>query len=372
MPNHLTEIRPQHLWTMADDTAIEDQSLPPPAAPPEFRRDPVTGRWVIVAPERSLRPMGLKGAEPAHRTNGEQTICPFCPGQEEYTPHEVIAYREPGTERDGPGWRLRVVPNKFPAVRPIDGAAGHKPGGLFERFPGAGWHEVVIETPEHVSSPAKLSDKQFRDMFRACQARLIALADDPALCYASVFKNVGAEAGASLGHTHSQIVATPIVPEIIRLELVGADDYYAAHRRCVFCDIVEQERAHGVRVVGETENVVAIAPFAPRFAYEVWVLPRGHASRYESATEPLLDELAALMKRVVKGLDRVLASPAYNWFLHTAPLRSAELPHYHWHFEIIPRTARPAGFEWGTGCFVTAVTPERAAAELRDALPPTS
>src|SRR5262249_61851352 len=134
----------------------------------------------------------------------------------------------------------------------------------------------------------------------------------------------------------------------------------------------DKDRPPGVGVAGEPETGGAFAPFAPRFASGVGVWPRGPGSRYESATEPLLDELAALMKRVVKGLDRVLASPAYNWFLHTAPLRSAELPHYHWHFEIIPRTARPAGFEWGTGCFVTAVTPERAAADLRDALPPTS
>jgi UDPglucose--hexose-1-phosphate uridylyltransferase len=365
MRNDLFDSHPVILPPVADDTAIDHAPL---AIAPEFRRDPVTGRWVIVAPERSLRPMSLVHAEPHHRANAERVVCPFCPGQEYDTPNEVLAYRPAGTDRDGPDWRLRVVPNKFPATRPTRGDPGRTSGGLFERFAAAGRHEVVVECPEHLPNPAQLPDDQFRDVFRAYRDRLIDLADDHTLSYAAVFKNVGAEAGASLGHTHSQIVATPLVPDVIRLELGGSGDYHTAHGRCVFCDVLEQERADGSRVIGETERMVAIAPFAPQFAYEVWVLPKAHASRYEAATGAMIGELAALMKRVVQGLDRVLAAPAYNWYLHTAPLRSAELPQYHWHFEIIPRTARPAGLEWGFGCFVTAVTPERAAADLRAAL----
>jgi UDPglucose--hexose-1-phosphate uridylyltransferase len=226
---------------------------------------------------------------------------------------------------------------------------------------------VVIETPDHLTNPALLSDGQFRDVFLAYRDRLIALAADPALHYASVFKNVGAEAGASLGHCHSQIVGTPLVPDLIARELRGATDYHARHRRCVFCDVVAHELADRSRVVAETPQFVALTAFAGRFAYETWVLPKAHGSRYETITDAAAGELAGLMKRVVRALDAVLAEPAYNWFLHAAPLRSAELPHYHWHFEVMPRTSRPAGFEWGGGCFVNAVAPETAAAELRAA-----
>ncbi len=399
MPRDLFYTRPD-IFPYAPLRPSAELQAPASVLAPEYRRDPITGRWVIVAPERSLRPMSLEAAEPRHRVGAERRPCPFCPGQEYDTPYEVFAFREPDTARDGPGWRLRVVPNRYPAVRddsspsnPSPGPSPKKggeeetppsirgegaggfgfsgPGGLgsslFDRFPGLGRHEVVIESNEHVSSPAKLSDEQLRDVFAAYRERLTALAADPDLHYASVFKNVGAEAGASLGHCHSQIVATPMVPEILRRELRGADDYYTAHRRCVFCDIVKEELASGSRVVAETANFVAVTAFAGRFAYETWVLPKQHGSRYEAISNEQAGELAGLMKRLVQAMDSVLAEPAYNWYLHTAPLRSAELPYYHWHFEIIPRTSRPAGFEWGTGCFVNAVAPEQGAFELRNA-----
>jgi UDPglucose--hexose-1-phosphate uridylyltransferase len=323
---------------------------------------------VVVATERSRRPVNLPWHEPHHRSNGDRAKCPFCPGREGQTPNEVLALRDPGTPPDGPGWRLRVVPNKFPAVKPDAGAPPHGHGGLFATLPAVGRHEVVVECPEHESNPTRLSDEQFRDVLLAYRDRLLALAEDRALKYATVFKNVGAEAGASLGHTHSQIVATPVVPVLIELELAGAHEHHAKHGRCVFCDVLDAERKDGRRLVAETGRFAAVAAFAPRFAYEVWVLPKGHTSRYETLTADAAAELTGLMKRVLTAQDRVLEEPAYNWFLHTAPLRSGELPHYHWHVEVMPRTSRPAGFEWGAGCFITTVTPERAAAELRAAL----
>jgi UDPglucose--hexose-1-phosphate uridylyltransferase len=223
----------------------------------------------------------------------------------------------------------------------------------------------VIESPDHVSNPTLLSDDQLRDVFLAYRHRLLAFAADPTVKYAAAFKNVGAEAGASLGHCHSQIVGTPLVPDFIQDELRGSTDHHARTGRCVFCDLVRHELADGSRVVAETPHFLAVTAFAGRFSYETWVLPKDHASRYEAITDTLAAELAGLMKRVVRALDRVLLETAYNWFLHTAPLRSDELPHYHWHFEILPRTSRPAGLEWGFGCYVNAVSPEAAANELR-------
>ena len=197
---------------------------------------------------------------------------------------------------------------------------------------------------------------------------MLALAADPRLVYATVFKNVGAEAGASLGHTHSQIVATPVVPELVEAELAGGREFFARTGRCVFCDLAARELADGERVIVRSEHFLAVAAYAPRYAYESWVLPLDHSARYETLTDDAALELALLMKRVLRALDRAQAEPAYNWFLHTAPLRSAELPDYHWHIEVLPRTARPAGLEWGYGCFITTVTPEQAATELRAAL----
>ena len=191
---------------------------------PEFRRDPVCKRWAVVAPERALRPITLQGTEPRHRRNGERKPCPLCPGQEQETPQEVLAYREPGSSADGPGWQLRVVPNRFPAVRPDVGDTFCTIEGMvFQTVPGFGRSEVIVETPEHVPDPTQLSVDQFALVFRAYRDRIRALAVDERLSYAAVFKNVGAEAGASLGHSHSQIVATPVVPDLITRELKGAD-----------------------------------------------------------------------------------------------------------------------------------------------------
>ena len=338
---------------------------------PEFRRDPVCGRWAVVAPERSHRPMTLEGVEPRHRRNGERRPCPFCPGQEHDTPDEVLAYRDPGSAPDGPGWHLRVVPNKFPAVRPDAGGAFCAVEGMvFLTTPGLGRAEVVVECAEHLADPTALNPRQLTDVFRAYRERLVALAGDPLLAYAAVFKNVGAEAGASLGHTHSQIISLPIVPEAIGAELLGSEAFHARTGRCVFCDLAARELADGERVVARSANFLAVTAFAPRYAYEFWVLPLQHSARYEAITDARASELADLIRRVLVALDRAQAEPAYNWFLHTAPLRSPELAHYHWHIEVLPRTARPAGLEWGYGCFITTVSPERAAAELRGALPP--
>src|SRR5262245_52298697 len=277
---------------------------------PEFRRDPVCGRWAVVAPERALRPITLQGAEPRHRRNGERKPCPFCPGQEHETPHEVLAYRDPGTTPDGPGWHLRVVPNKFPAVRPdIGDTFCAVEGMVFLATPGLGRSEVLIECPEHVPDPTQLSDGQFAAVFRAYRDRVRTLAEDERLAYATVFKSAGAEAGASLGHTASQIIATPVVPELVGSELAGAEAFLARTGRCVFCDLVDRELKDGERFVARSEHFAVVTAYAPRFAYEFWVLPTSHTSRYETIADGRCQELARLMKRVLVALDRVLAEP---------------------------------------------------------------
>lgn len=330
--------------TDADLPPAPGGSAPRASAFPEHRRDPVTGRWAVVAPARAHRPMRAALPPPAD----SPADCPFCPGHEHDTPDEVYAVR------DAAGWRLRVVANKYPAVEP-DAPAG------------AGRHEVVIECREHVVRPADVSVEAHADLFRAYRDRLRAHAADPALAYTLAFKNVGPAAGASLAHAHSQLLATPFVPPLVQDELAAAAAHFARTGKCVFCELVAAERG-GPRVVTESSDFVAVTAFAPRFAYEVWVLPKSHAARYGAAPDGQLDDLAGLVKRVAGALDAVLGPVAFNWYVHTAPHRSPELPHYHWHLEILPRTATPAGFEWGAGCHVTVTAPEAAAADLRRAM----
>ena len=267
---------------------------------------------------------------------------------------------------DGPGWTLRVVPNRFPAVRPNVGGTFCAVGGMvFLTTPGFGRSEIVIETAEHVTAPTQLSDDQLAAVFRSYRDRIRASSRTLISPMLPCSRTFGAEAGASLGHAHSQIVATPVVPELVESELLGGREFLARTGRCVFCDLAAGEMASGIRVVARSEHFLAVTAFAPRFAYELWVLPIAHASRFETIAEEHARELARLMKRVLTALDLVQNEPAFNWCLHTAPLRSPELPHYHWHIEVLPRTARPAGLEWGYGCFVTTTSPETAAAELR-------
>jgi UDPglucose--hexose-1-phosphate uridylyltransferase len=261
------------------------------------------------------------------------------------------------------------VPNKFPAVRPdVPEVVCEIEGKVFGSAPGFGYSEVVIECSEHLPDPTKLSDEQFAAVFRAYRDRTLTLASDQRLAYVAIFKNVGAEAGASLGHTHSQIVAMSVVPGHIELELAGGEDYFTRTGRCVFCDLATRELAAGERLIARSEHFLAVTAYAPRFAYEFWILPLEHKARYETLSDGEAAELAVLLKRVLIALDRAQGEPAYNWCLHTAPLRSTELPYFHWHLEVLPRTARPAGLEWGFGCFITTAAPETAAAELRAAL----
>jgi UDPglucose--hexose-1-phosphate uridylyltransferase len=328
---------------------------------PELRRDPVVGRWVIIATERSRRPSDFTAA-PRPRKGGP---CAFCGGQERQTPEEVWALRPGRGEPNGPGWQLRVVPNKFPALR-IEGELEPTGEGLYDRMNGVGAHEVVIESPDHDAVIERLPVPHLAEVFRAYRDRIVDLAKDPRLEYVMVFKNHGDLAGASLEHTHSQLIATPVVPLMVEEELTGALQYLRIRKRCIWCDIIRQERQEGGRLIADEGGFVALAPFAPRFPFETWVLPAVHRSRYEET--PLADftALAAVVGRVLQRMTGFLEDPPYNFMLHSGPLRSPSLDHFHWHLEIIPKLTRVAGFEWGTGFFINPTPPEEAAKYLRD------
>jgi len=256
------------------------------------------------------------------------------------------------------------VANKFPALR-IEGELEPTGEGLFDRMNGVGAHEVVIETPTHAASLATLPVEAVADVLLAFRERMVDLKKDPRFEYVLVFKNHGAAAGASLEHPHSQLIATPIIPIMVAEEMAGAARYYAMKERCVWCDIQRQERRGGRRTIVEASGFLALAPFAPRFPFETWILPTVHRAALEESGGDELRNLAALLSGFLRRMNRVLGDPPFNFMLHTAPLRGSELESFHWHLEVIPKLTRVAGFEWGSGFFINPLPPEDAAAALR-------
>jgi len=328
---------------------------------PELRKDPIVGRWVIIATDRAKRPRDFR-VEPQP---SRHAFCPFCAGNEERTPPEILAYREEDSDPNQPGWRVRVVPNKFPALR-IEGDLNKFADGMYDLMNGIGAHEVIIETPEHVLSLTDLPEPQIREVLRAYRERLIDLRRDRRMAYGMIFKNVGHIAGASLDHTHSQLIVTPTVPITVQQEMDGADTFFRYRGRCIYCDMIQQEVSAGNRMVLESEHLVAFAPFAARFPFETWLMPKAHESHFEQTPPAVIDELARDLREVLMRIERALDRPAYNYMIHNAPFTNGRLESFHWHIEIIPRLTRVAGFEWGTGFYINPVAPESAAGFLRD------
>jgi UDPglucose--hexose-1-phosphate uridylyltransferase len=334
---------------------------------PELRKDPIVGRWVIISTDRAKRPTDFIREQ--NKMKGG--FCPFCYGNENKTPPEILAYRPnpnngPAPAKDSPGWTVRVVPNKFPALG-IEGNLNRAAEGMFDRMNGIGAHEVIIETPDHNLSLATMPDKRVEDTLWAFRDRILDLRQDKRFKYVLIFKNHGEAAGASLEHAHSQLIALPIVPKQVVEELEGAKQYYIYKERCVFCDIVRQELEDGSRIVGENENFVTLAPYAPRFPFETWVLPKRHESAFENSSSGMFEGLAKSIKNLLAKANNVLDNPAYNLVIHTSPVQDPTNDYYHWHIEFMPKLTKTAGFEWGTGFYINPTPPEEAARFLREA-----
>lgn len=328
---------------------------------PEIRKDPVFGRWVIIASDRSLRPNQFR------EKNGKARGCPFCPGHEAETPPSiyVLPGKRKGSARKGEAapWRLRVVRNKYPALEP-EGDTINRVEGIYDLMDGTGFHEVVIETPHHSLQLEDMPVSGIADLLRTYILRVKDIKKDRRIKYVMVFKNHGASAGASISHPHSQIIAMPMAPIRVVQEITGSEDYRREHGSCVFCDILKEETVCKKRVVGESKDFLAVAPYASRFSFEIWILPKKHRSHFENADPALMTGLAGVLKGVLAKLKRSLSSPAYNLIVHTMPVQDPEVPHYHWHFEIMPKMSMVAGFEWGTGFYINTMPPEDAAGIL--------
>ncbi len=301
----------------------------------ESRFDPFTGRKVIYAPERAARPSDYRVEWPEIV---EADACPFCPGNEGETPGEVFALRDSGGPNE-PGWRVRIVPNRYPAVTPPEG-----------------FHEVIVESPRHDETWAAAPPARIEEALQAWQERLRALAGQPEIESAVIFKNHGPQAGATRVHPHSQLIALPFVPPQLDHELRAAEA-----GECPWCKDLENP---GGRLVFESDDYAAVTPVASRAPYEVWLLPRTHAPRFEEAEGRAA--LAFALQRLWRRVDAALGCPALNAVLMNAPFRTP-CRNYHWRIEVLPRLGTIAGFEWATGCYINPVLPERAAEVLRRA-----
>jgi UDPglucose--hexose-1-phosphate uridylyltransferase len=330
---------------------------------PELRRDPITGRWVIISTDRARRPTDF--IRESVQIKGPKN-CPFCPGAEGRTPPEILAYGRTNGNRDTPGWSLRVVPNKFPALG-IEGSLDREGEGLFDRMTGIGAHEVIIESADHQATLATMPEKAIEEMLWAYRDRALDLKNDRRFRYTLLFKNHGEAAGATQEHTHSQLIALPIVPKQVLEEVDSAKHYYDEKERCIFCDMIRQEIETETRVVLNDGHFIALAPYAPRFPFETWILPRQHGSAFENMPTPSYGQLARTMRDFLSRVDTALNFPAYNYVIHTSPVGEEINDHYHWHVEVMPKLTRVAGFEWGTGFYINPTPPEESARFLREA-----
>ena len=329
---------------------------------PELRKDPITGRWVIIATDRAKRPDDfIRQPVPLARPG----VCPFDAGHEHKTPPEVLAYRD-GSGRDQPGWRVRVVPNKFPVLG-IEGVLNRQGEGMYDKMNGVGANEVIIESPDHAATLSDMPEHQIAEVLKAFKDRVNDLKRDRRFRYIILFRNYGEAAGASLEHPHSQLIALPVIPSVVKEEVDASREFHDAKERCIFCDIIHEESSVGTRLITETDRFTVLAPYAPRFPFETWILPKQHASHYEDSEPALLDNLAWVLRSTLRKIDKVLERPAYNFIVHSAPVQEAPLAYYHWHIEIIPKLTRVAGFEWGTGFYINPTPPEEAARFLREA-----
>lgn len=333
---------------------------------PEFRRDPLHNTWVVFAPERQRRPQDYAAA-----TLLPTALDPFAEGNERLTPPEVFAVRKEKTKANEPGWRVRVVPNRYPAMR-IEGHLESTGEGLYDRVSAIGAHEVIIETPDVKTALEDLTINGMTEVFASYRERMLDLDKDSRFQHIYVFKNYGAQAGASLAHAHSQLVALPIVPPFVEAKLQRAREHFERKQRSLFADILHTERTEGSRMVAENDHFALFCPYASRFPFELAILPRRHQPDFISCSPAELHDLAEVVRFALQRLNAVLERPCYNLLLHTAPLkralteRFASAKHdYCWHVEIVPRFHSLAGFEIGLGAYINTVYPEDAARFLR-------
>ncbi len=327
----------------------------------ELRQNRATRDWIIIASDRARRPDDFRSREKPPPLPGHDPSCPFCTGNEFMTPPEVMAVRPSGSKADGPGWSLRVVPNKFAALQPVGELTRREERDFFRKMDGVGRHEVIIESPAHNETIGTMTQKRAEQILLAYRDRYLQISQNGHYQHVTIFRNNGERAGTSLVHPHSQLIATPIVPSQTRQVLEEAMRYYDDHGSCVYCDMIREEIAAGKRIVLEDDDFVVFEPFASRKPFETWIMPRRHDASFGNISATEARKCARVLHRVLAALYRQLGNPDYNLMVCTAPFKDANEGYYHWHIELLPRLTTTAGFELGSGIFINITLPERTA-----------
>lgn len=350
---------------------MPDHSRRSPDYQPELRKNIVTREWVIIAKGRGRRPSDLArpSAEVVALPEHDST-CPFCPGGESHTPPEVYALRD-GSARNQPGWRVRVVPNKFAALNP-SGSDRPYYEGIYLSRDGFGAHEVIIETPEHHLDLWEMPHTRVAEVLEAFRQRYIAYESTETLPYVLIFRNHGPEAGTTLVHPHSQLIASPVMPQQVQVEMQGAAAYWEYLGQCVFCAMIQQEQMSGERIVHDTEHFLVHTAYAGKYPFETWILPKRHVIRFADISEEEVTDLAHVLQTALGKIAGCLHRPSYNFVIHTAPAAEHNTRAYHWHLEIFPRFTTLGGFELGSAIYINIADPEDAAQCLREAQVPVS
>jgi UDPglucose--hexose-1-phosphate uridylyltransferase len=329
----------------------------------ELRLNRATKDWIIVAKERAKRPYEFsagRGEEYNEKLPAFDPTCPFCPGNENKTPPEVFALRDKDTKPNHPGWRIRVVTNRYPALEPTR-KTSNITGEFFKRAVGLGKHEVIIESTQHNKSLATLSLKEVEKVCEIYWKRYMALKDDKRFKLIIIFRNHGISAGTSLKHPHSQLIALPLVPTSIRHLLEEATRYYGDHGSCVFCDMIQEELVYKKRIILESREFVVFHPFASRTPFETWIVPKKHNACFGNIGLKEAHAMAGVLKEILGKLHLKLKDPDYNLMIRTAPIKDALEDYYHWYIQILPRLTIPAGFELGSGVYINTSLPEETA-----------
>ncbi|MBM3336013.1 galactose-1-phosphate uridylyltransferase [Candidatus Sumerlaeota bacterium] len=335
---------------------------------PELRQDPMTREWVVIATERAKRPDAFQGQGEKRRSvslGSQREKCPFCEGNESTTPPEIVAYRKAGAAANTPGWWVRVVPNLYPSLKTEGNCERRQIDNFFRMMDGVGAHEVIIESPEHSDTIGAIDDRMAEEIVMMYLDRFLDLKKDRRFENITCFRNRGGLAGASLLHPHSQIIATPMVPGLLRRRLEMAFRYYDDHGKCVYCAMIETELAEGKRVVMANEEFVVFEPFASRVPFETWIVPKEHCSAFEAIPRAHGKALGRTLNAALGLLHRKLNDPDYNYVVRTEPLREDHSSYFHWSVHILPRLTTAAGFEMGSGMYINPMPPETAAEFLR-------
>ena len=332
---------------------------------PHIRKDPVTKQSVIISSERTGRPSDYVNMNEKHVANSELS-CPFCRGHEMKTPDPVYTVYAEQEEI----WQVRIVPNKYPIISETRENELPKTNKLFCASSSKGFHDVIIEHPNHHFNFYHAQTEDFFYIFKAVMMRLKDLSKNKDMLYSLHFKNFGPEAGASLSHSHSQIITTPFIPIQMLDEINGALEYYNENQRCVYCDIIKEEKIIDKRVICENDSFIAISPFASRSPYQIYVIPKQHSNSITYASSPQILDFASLLKNIFDRLYKLLGEVSFNYVLHTLlPVLENKYDHSsHWFLDIMPKMSKLAGYELGSGVFINSITPEDATEHLKSVL----